>query len=169
MRYSCRLQRYIGIFFLYINFYNNLKFIRNMNYTDLPLFSIMRGKLGYLSQRQSVIAQNIANADTPGYQAKDLAEPNFKEIAGRMQLAASLPLATTSRKHLQGDMPTVTTTGVVKRPSTYERNPNGNNVVIEEEMMRVAENQAEYQKVLNLYRKSVDMFRTALGRQGGGG
>ncbi|MCE2926405.1 MAG: flagellar basal body rod protein FlgB [Rickettsiales bacterium] len=135
----------------------------------MPLFSLMRGKLNHLSERQSVLAQNVANADTPGYQAKDLSEPNFKEIAARMTQSASMPMAVTNRKHMQGEQVGVTSSGTIKRPSTYERNPNGNNVVIEEEMMRVAENQAEYQKVLSLYRKTVDMFRTALGRQGGGG
>jgi flagellar basal-body rod protein FlgB len=140
-----------------------------MNYTDMPLFQLMRGKLGYLSQRQSVIAGNIANADTPGYQARDVAEPDFKAMTKNMISAASMPMAATDRAHMQGGQMIAAPTGVIKRPSTYERNPNGNNVVIEEEMMRVAENQAEYQKVLSLYRKTVDMFRTALGRQGGGG
>ncbi|MDX2112211.1 MAG: flagellar basal body rod protein FlgB [Alphaproteobacteria bacterium] len=139
-----------------------------MNYTDLPLFQIMRGKLGHLSQRQAVLAQNIANADTPGYKAKDVKEQDFAAIASRMHQAASMPMAKTNAGHLSGQPVSVGSNKFIKRESTYEQNPNGNNVVIEEEMMRVAENQAEYQKVLNLYRKSVDMFRTALGRQGGG-
>jgi|NOAtaT_6_FD_contig_31_5827880_length_557_multi_3_in_0_out_0_1 flagellar basal-body rod protein FlgB len=139
-----------------------------MNYTELPLFQIMRGKLGYYSQRQAVIAQNIANADTPGYKAKDVKEPNFASIASQLQQASAMPMAKTNQGHLTGQPVAVGHGNTIKRPSTYEQNPNGNNVVIEEEMMRVAENQAEYQKVLNLYRKSVDMFRTVLGRQGGG-
>ena len=43
-----------------------------MDLGDIPLFAMLRGRLGYLSQRQQVIAQNVANADTPGFTPTDL-------------------------------------------------------------------------------------------------
>ena len=142
-----------------------------MDLNSIPLFEIMKGKLNYHSQRQSILAQNVANADTPGYQAKDLAAPDFKAMAqansGRLASSA-LPIARTNEKHMAGMGSGKPVYTQEKRPSTYERNPNGNNVSLEEEMMLVANNQAEYQKVISLYRKSVEMFKTALGRGGQG-
>lgn len=139
-----------------------------MDFMGIPLFNVMKAKLNYISARQSVLAQNIANADTPDYQAKDIKEPDFKTLARTMQTGAAqnLPLTITDAKHVMGSGKMGASYAAGKRPTTYERNPNGNNVVIEEEMMRVSENQAEYQKVLSLYTKTISMFKTAIGKQG---
>ena len=56
---------------------------------------------------------------------------------------------------------------VTKRAGTDEQNPNGNNVTVEDEMSKVAQNQADYQKVLNLYSKAIGMFKTAIGSTSG--
>lgn len=139
-----------------------------MNYNDVTLFNLMRSKLGYLSARQGVIAQNVANVDTPGYRARDIAEPDFKKIAMQATSAPAqkLPMRTTNEKHMMvgGNSAAFE---AMDRKHTYELNPDGNNITVEEEMMKAAENQAEYTKVLNLYRKTVDMFKTAVGRPGG--
>ncbi len=136
-----------------------------MNFENIPLFGMMKSKMAYMSERQSVLAQNIANADTPGYQARDVRAPDFKKSL--IRASHQLNMAKTSNMHFNGARNSVSATGIINRDSTYERNPTGNNVAIEEEMSKVAENQAEYQKVLNLYRKSVDMFKTAIGKTNG--
>ncbi len=127
----------------------------------------MGTKLGYMSERSSTLAQNIANADTPGYLAKDIKEPNFKKMLGNSGFGGqrTLPLAVTNSKHIAKNTPAATFRSD-KRPNTYELNPNGNNVVLEEEVSKMAMNQADYQKVLNLYSKGVSMFKTALGKNG---
>jgi flagellar basal-body rod protein FlgB len=134
-----------------------------MDFTDIPIFKAMGSKLGYLSERQSLIAQNIANADTPGYRAQDLEKTDFSKALSSQQLA----MRKTNKKHLDGAATAAGNYRIINRDSTYELNPTGNNVAIEEEMSKIAENQAEYQKVLNLYRKSTDMFKTAIGKTGG--
>jgi flagellar basal-body rod protein FlgB len=141
-----------------------------MDFNGIPLFNVMKSKLAYSSARQSVLAQNIANADTPGYQAKDVKQPDFKHIAQSVQSGTSqnLALQVTNGKHITGKSSGSMMMKTENRSSTYEQNPNGNNVVIEEEMMRISENQGEYQKVLGLYRKTVDMFKIAIGRPGAG-
>lgn len=141
-----------------------------MDITGLPLFNVMRAKMQYHSARQGVLAQNIANADTPGYQAKELAAPDFKSIATGTHSTSrkNLPMALTQPGHMGGRMAGASAFIEEKRLSTYERNPNGNNVSLEEETMLVSRNQAEYQKVLGLYRKSIDLFKMALGKSGGG-
>jgi flagellar basal-body rod protein FlgB len=136
-----------------------------MDYASLPLFSLMKAKLNYASQRQSVLAQNIANTDTPEYRAKDIKEPNFGNVLAQQ---GGLQMVKTSGKHMDAPMG-VMNTSIITRDSTYEQSPTGNNVVIEEEMQRVAQNQAEYQKTLNLYHKTVSMFKTALGTPNPGG
>ena len=144
-----------------------------MNFLEIPLFGVMKTKMGYLSARQAQLAQNIANADTPGYKATDVASPDFKRTLSAQQLHRSasqggLSMQTTNAKHMSPKMGNAGNFVIIKRDSTYELNPTGNNVSIEEEMSMVAENQAEYTKTLNLYRKTVDMFKTAIGRPGGG-
>jgi len=46
-----------------------------MTLDDIPLFAMLRGRLGYLSERERLIAQNVANADTPGYTPRLRPEP----------------------------------------------------------------------------------------------
>ena len=133
----------------------------------------MKAKLSYLSERQSVLAQNVANADTPGYKAKDVVPPDFLKMAKNSMPGVAgggsvqkLHMTTTSSKHLAQNMASATSLKVIKRATTDELNPDGNNVVIEEEMSKVAANQLDYQKVLNLYSKAITMFKTAIGNPG---
>ena len=51
-----------------------------MNLSTLNVFRLATMKMGWLSERQGVLAQNIANADTPDYRAKDLKAPSFSKI-----------------------------------------------------------------------------------------
>jgi len=129
----------------------------------------MKSKLGYLSERQGILAQNVANADTPDYKAKDLAAPDFKKmVSSAGSSVQNLHMKTTNPKHLTGGGASGTSHKVTSRDKTDELNPNGNNVVIEEEMAKIGENQAEYLKVLNLYSKAISMFKSAIGSQGNG-
>lgn len=143
-----------------------------MDFNNLALFQVMKAKMGYLSQRQAVLAQNIANADTPNYRAQDIEQPDFRKVLGGMSPAQKLQtgqlrMAHTNTGHMSmGNVAMQFNT--IERRNTYELNPNGNNVTIEEEMMKVAENQQEYQKVTSVYAKTVELFKTAIGRPGGG-
>ena len=140
-----------------------------MDFAGIPLFNVMKAKLGYLSERQGVLAQNVANADMPSYKAKDVLAPDFKKMvaASAQNSKGGLQMATTNSKHINASAAYQASGNIMTRASSFELNPSGNNVSIEEEMAKVAENQAEYQKVLNLYRKSVDMFKTAIGKSSG--
>jgi flagellar basal-body rod protein FlgB len=133
-----------------------------MDFSNIPLIAVMKSKMGYMSERQSELAQNIANVDTPGYRAMDVAEPDFSKM-----VAQKLQMAVTNGKHMSGMKGGSGGFKHIPRHNTDELNPMGNNVVIEEEMSKVAFNQAEYQKVLNLYSKAIGMFKIALGRPSG--
>jgi flagellar basal-body rod protein FlgB len=141
-----------------------------MDFAAIPLFNIMKNKLNYLSERQSILAQNVANVDTPGYKAQDVEAPDFQKMLRDVSHgpARHLSIATTSARHIMPVMVSPAALKVVDRATTDEMNPNGNNVVVEEEMSKVASNQAEYTKVLNLYGKAISMFKTAIGSSAGG-
>jgi len=133
----------------------------------------MKTKLSYMSERQSLLAQNVANADTPDYKAKDVKAPDFGKMLKTLNTSGGktvqkLQLATTSSGHLANGVGPQSEFKTILRPNTDELNPNGNNVAIEEEMSKVAENQAEYQKVLSLYSKTIGMFKIAIGNPSGG-
>jgi flagellar basal-body rod protein FlgB len=133
-----------------------------MDLSNLALFKTIGKKMGWLTQRENVIAQNIANADTPGFRALDIAPMSFKETLGQ-----KLQPATTSEKHLvaaSSGKPGDAKVAAEKKP--WEVSPSNNGVVVEEQMMKSANTAQDYQLMLNLYRKNVTMLRTALGRGG---
>src|SRR5205085_1062488 len=70
---------------------------------DIPLFGMLRSRLGYLSERQRLIAQNVANADTPGYRPQDL-RPFTVQMAQAAQSGSAggggVELALTSSRHI---------------------------------------------------------------------
>ena len=127
------------------------------------LFSLLARRLDYLDQRQSVLAENIANADTPDYRARDL-QPFARYLAG--SAPARLELASTQPGHLAGARGPAAA-GVGPAAGVYETTPSGNAVNLEEQMIEMTRNAADHQLALNLYRKHAAMIRSALGRSGG--
>jgi flagellar basal-body rod protein FlgB len=124
--------------------------------TDSDLFALAERRLAWVDQRQDVLAANIANADTPGWQAKDL-KPFAAVLAGA---GAAVPLAVTNPKHLTGHQGS----GVATTVAAGERAPDGNAVALDAELGKVADNQATQALVTNLYGKYLSLFNTALGR-----
>ena len=132
-----------------------------MDLSRIPLFQRIIDRMAWLGRRQQILAQNIANADTPGYTPRDLKPLAFREALG--QVLALRPAATNAR-HIGAAEATSSSRFTLIEGTTHEGSPNGNTVGIEDELMKVAETQMEYQMATNLYRKNLDMIRTALGR-----
>lgn len=136
-----------------------------MSMTDLPLVSMLRDRMQWHQARQKVLAENVANANTPGFQPKDL---------GRPVPAAGLPLAAgqgagvamrrTDPLHLAAASGSDPASG--RGAKRYEMTPSGNAVSLEDEMMKVADNQSEYQLAASLYGKSLALLRSAAGVRG---
>lgn len=141
-----------------------------MDFGSLPLFNLMKTKMNYLSARQTVLARNVANADTPGYKVKDITAPDFSKILAGTQRnsARNLPLAVTHAGHI-APIADIGASKEFEAKKTDELNPDGNNVSVEEEMSKIAENQSQYTMALNLYSKTLAMFKTAIGNPSGGG
>lgn len=131
-----------------------------MQLNQLDIFRAGKQKMRYLSERQAVLAMNIANADTEGYHARDLQTPDFASMVS--PATSTIKLERTNIAHLEG----ANTGGlfkVVSRDPSSERNPNDNEVNIDEEVQKVATTQLDYNKVVSIYRKNISLYKMALG------
>jgi len=129
-----------------------------MGVDDIPLFSNLRGRLGWLAERQRVVAENVANADTPGYAARDLTLP--RDFSEALSSARGVELARTSATHLPSPSGSPSRFVVEASPDS-ETTPDGNSVVVEEQMLRLAESRMEYDAAIGFYQKSLNMLRLA--------
>ncbi len=132
-----------------------------MGFTDLPLLSQIKGRLSWLDERQRVVSQNVANSDTPGYVARDLKAPS--DFAAAMRDGGGLRMARTSAAH----MPVGGPNGAPVARFTSQNTPDsettldGNSVVVEEQMLKMAESRMAYDAAIGLYQKSMSMLRLA--------
>ena len=131
-----------------------------MTITNLPLFSMLRTRMQWHQERQRILAENVANADTPRFQPRDLAAPQFDP---RRPATAELSLARTSPAHLTGA--SGGTRFQLDRGGGFEARPSGNAVSLEDEMLKVAGNQMDYQAAASLYSRGLGMLKTAIGRK----
>jgi flagellar basal-body rod protein FlgB len=133
-----------------------------MDLTKLPLFTLMARRMDWLTQRQTVLAQNIANADSPDYHSRDLTPASFRQMlepaAPHVQLVADAP------GHIQPPKPGPDSFRDAKSKQVYETALDGNSVSLEEQMMKVSETQGAYRLVTNLFEKQVSMLKQAIGR-----
>jgi flagellar basal-body rod protein FlgB len=127
---------------------------------QLQLLTALAEKMKWHQARQGLLAENVANAETPGFRGRDLAAFSFSE---RMAMAG-VETAATHPAHLVAGPSPAGGFGVESSRS-FEVTPEGNNVSLEDEMMKVTANQMDYQAVTTLYARSVKLIRTALGRQ----
>lgn len=129
---------------------------------NLAVFKLMGAKLEYNQQRQGVLAQNVANADTPRYRPRDLASFDFQ--AALAQVHEPLAPVRTHKAHMAFPIPDTGGPGrMVTGRHPFDTNPDGNAVNIEDQVARVTETAMDYGKVLNLYRKNTTLVRMAIG------
>jgi flagellar basal-body rod protein FlgB len=130
----------------------------SMGIGDLPLMSMLRTRMRWHNQRQAVLSENIANADTPGYRGRDMQTINMTTRPGQ-------GLTTTNVAHItQAGV----SRGQVTDPRTqrgFETTPRGNAVVLEDEMIKVGQNAQEFQAAATLYQRGLGLLRTATGRR----
>jgi flagellar basal-body rod protein FlgB len=126
---------------------------------DVPLMSLLRERMNWLHQRQDVLSQNVANADTPGYVARDLKAQDFSSILSGQTRGSAM--RATDPRHIA--LSSAGSTQFAEEATPDQANPNGNAVSLEQEMIKVSETQAQFQAAANLYAKAVTMMRTAIG------
>jgi flagellar basal-body rod protein FlgB len=129
-----------------------------MQIGGLNLFQALADKMRWHQARQGILAENVANADTPGYMERDLAA--FTVGEGKAS-SATLGLRATSPTHLAASS---MAGGYATTSQVFEITPSGNGVTLEDEMMKVAANDMDYQAVTALYTRSLRIIKVALGR-----
>jgi flagellar basal-body rod protein FlgB len=133
---------------------------------DIPLFAMLKGRMNYFSARQRVIAENVANSDTPGFTPRDIAAPSFEQA---MRAARSGPgghagaggLARTNPAHIAGPAGGQASPFTPERAPDSETRQDGNSVVLEEEMLKMAESRMNYDAAISFYQKSLNLLRMA--------
>ena len=135
-----------------------------MAINDLPILSALRTKMQWHQERQRVLSENIANSDTPNFQPRDLVEPKFDKAGSAASGGfGTLAMTQTSATHM-------TASGAPDKfdndhgKSGFETRPAGNAVNLEDQMMKVSDNQMEYAAVTALYGKSLHLLKTAIGK-----
>lgn len=127
------------------------------------LLQLTSRRMDYLAERHKVISQNVANADTPNYRGRDLRQQDF--LKALKEASHRQPLVTTQPNHLPPVTPQ-TKFLVDKDKKPYETLLDKNNVVLEEQMMKMAQNQSDYTLNVELYNRYTAMAKMALSRGG---
>ena len=133
-----------------------------MPIADIPALAALRTRMQWHQQRQRVLAENIANSDTPNFKPRDLVEPKFTPAASPGGATGTLALARTDPGHmaLGGGKD-----AFGESKAFYATRPAGNSVSMEDEMMKVAANQMDYQAATTLYSKSLGLLMMAIGKR----
>jgi flagellar basal-body rod protein FlgB len=126
-----------------------------MAIADIPILAMLRTRMQWQQQRQQVLAQNVANADTPNYHPVELADPKFQVANAGF---AQLQLTRDDPGQLAGLSDPTTFAG---NRQQYEVRPAGNAVNLEDEMMKVAANQMDFQAATQLYTHSLSLIKLA--------
>jgi len=135
-----------------------------VNLNEMPLLAMLKQRMSWLSARQNVLAQNVANVDTPGYTARDLKPVNFEDVLKGATTSSQFSggMTVTDPRHISLSSSSASDFGDFNAPDV-EANPSGNSVSLEQEMLRVSDTQAQYQAASNLYAKAIGMMKTAIG------
>lgn len=131
----------------------------------IPLLDGLTRAMKHLAERQRVVAQNIANSETPAFRAQEVEAPDFsvlvvqkgKPYVARPRVRATggmvaLGIAPTSDGHVFAD------------PQVSETKPDGNNVTLEDQLLKMGDIQSRFQTMTDLYRKQLGLIQAAIGR-----
>ena len=135
-----------------------------MTLDDMPLFAMLKSKMGYETQRQRVLSQNVANADTPGYAPSDLKAFSF---SGALQSAMGVAPVRTNAMHLEGRSQGPAGAPKPQLAPDAEARLDGNQVVLEEQMMKMSDARQGYDAAITLYQNALTLMRTAAKKPGG--
>ena len=134
-----------------------------MGLMDMPVFTALTDKMRWHQNRQGLLAENVANAETPGYKGRDLAQYDFAKRASAMS-SAMVTTTATQPMHFSVASSEGSAFGA-QRMANFEITPEGNGITLEDEMMKVTTNLMDYQAATSLYQKSIKILKTAMGRQ----
>lgn len=112
-----------------------------MNFDKTNLFQLASMRMHWLADKQKTVSENIANADTTDYRAKDV--ESFEQFMSTARGAYEMPDAE-----------------VMESATSWGANLSGNNVVLEEQILKASSTASDYKVASNLYRKAHEMLLT---------
>jgi flagellar basal-body rod protein FlgB len=132
-----------------------------MSINDIPALAALRTKMQWHQERQRVLAENVANSDTPNFKPRDLVDPKI-DLSGNSAAVGTLPL-------MRAGGTNISPSGA---PETFDRDskggfetrPAGNAVNLEDEMLKVSSNQMDYAAVTSLYSSRLHLLKVAIGK-----
>ncbi len=136
---------------------------------DMDVMQAAIQKMRWHEARQKELAKNIANADTPGYKPQDIAPLDFKGLVESASSHASLTMAQTEGGHslgLNGGSGGSAQAFAPKPMKTdYMATPTGNNVSMEEQLLKMNENYTDHSLTTTIYQKNIAMLKKAISGQ----
>ncbi len=126
-------------------------------FKSLEIFQVSYAMATHAARRQSLVAQNMANADTPGYVPRDL--PKFQDVVSTSSAANSMRRSRAG--HFEATAP-ADNFRTLSEPN--QTSPNGNAVSLEEEMMKAVNIKLQNDRALAIYKSSLNVLRASLGR-----
>ncbi|HYD89094.1 MAG TPA: flagellar basal body rod protein FlgB [Vitreimonas sp.] len=130
-----------------------------MDLANTPFFGLLRARLDQLSERQQLIAENIANASTPGYRPRDVDTAGFERMLASAAGGRGLGMSRTNAMHMAPNGGSGEVRVVTRDDS--ETTIDGNAVVLEEQMARAAETRMAFETGIALYQKGLELVRMA--------
>jgi flagellar basal-body rod protein FlgB len=134
-----------------------------------PLLDGIIRSMRQLDQRQRVIAENIANSETPHFKAKEVAAPDFSALMAAQESGRGVPHVNRPRIAISDAMVAMGASrprdpGVHADTATSETKPDGNNVTLEDQLLKMGQIQTDFSAMTSLYRKQMALIDAALGR-----
>lgn len=131
----------------------------------IPFLSALRSRMGWLGDRQKLVAENVANASTPGFKPRDLTPQDFASLVAGDSRGGGLGLTLTNAMHIVPSGMTASGAQSVISPDS-ETTMDGNSVVLEEEMLKLSEGRMQFEAAVGFYEKAQSMMRLAVKEPG---
>lgn len=128
-----------------------------MSLNDVAIFQMAKMRMDWAAQRQKVLSQNVANADTPGYKSSDVKALDFKNLA--QSASHKVQMDRTNVAHQPSVAPAHGPFREAVDRYPYESSPDGNEVVLEEQMSMLSDTKKQYRLALQLMKKHLDMYK----------
>lgn len=131
------------------------------------IFATLKARMQVLSTRERVVAENIANANTPGYTPRDVKLEGFESAlrAARSRVNTGAGggggLARTHAGHIAPPGAPASSLLRVSEAPDSETTIDGNRVVVEEQMLKLSDTRSQYEQAASLYRTGLQFLRTA--------
>ena len=129
-------------------------------FDNLTVLAMAKKSMDWISQRQEVVSENIANMNTPGYLPKDLKPVDFKQMVHEAGQPVVLPVST-NPGHIVPQLQDPNTVETTRK--TYESSPDGNAVVLEDQMAKLGDAKSAYDTAAGLFQKQIALLKLAVG------